>query len=97
MDNILELGTDFNSSWEFNDEGDLNLVTNDSNLVQAISNRLNTRNGELDLFYSEYGSFLCNFLGWKKNDTTLEFMRIELDKALSQDPRKLHKKLPYSL
>ena len=80
-------GTDINNSWEFNEHGDLSLVSNKDNVGQAISNRLQTQLNELDLFYAGYGSFLTQFLGWKKNDSTLEFMRLEIETRLAGDPR----------
>lgn len=87
MDEIInELGTDIHSSWNFKD-GDLNLITNDNNLVQATRNRLNTRINSLDYFYTEYGSVLHRFHGWRKNETTLKFMEIALTDCLEQDPR----------
>ena len=86
MDEIQELGTDINSNWEFKD-GDLKLVKNDKNIAQSITSRLNTYLGEMDGFYSAYGSCLMSFLGWRANDETLEFMRIEIINALAQDPR----------
>ena len=80
-------GTDISNSWEFNEHGDLSLVSNKDNVGQAISNRLQTQLNELDLFYAGYGSFLTQFLGWKKNDSTLEFMRLEIETRLAGDPR----------
>lgn len=87
MDEIInELGTDIHSSWNFKD-GDLTLITNDDNLVQATRNRLNTRLDSLEYFYTEYGSVLHRIHGWRKNETTLKFMEIALKDTLEQDPR----------
>lgn len=86
MEEIIELGTDLKSSWQFKD-GDLQLVENKDNLIQSILNRLNCEYDGLDLFYSEYGSVLSNFLGWKHDDETLEFIRLEIEDTLDQEPR----------
>lgn len=86
MAEIVELGTDLNSKWEFKD-GDLILVENKDNLVQSILNRLNSEYDGLDLFYYDYGSVLSSFLGWKHNDETLEFIRLEIEDTLEQEPR----------
>ena len=86
MENIVELGVDLNSNWDFKD-GDLVLVENKDNLVQSILNRLNSEYDSLDLFYYDYGSVLSNFLGWKHNDETLEFIRLEIEDTLGQEPR----------
>ena len=86
MEDILELGTDLNCNWQFKD-GDLVLVENKDNLIQSILNRLNCDYDSLDLFYYEYGSVLSNFLGWEKSDETLEFIRLEIESTLEQEPR----------
>ena len=86
MESIVELGADLNSNWEFKD-GDLQLVENKDNLVQAILNRLNSDYDCLDLFYYDYGSVLTGFLGWKKSDESLEFIRLEIEDTLEQEPR----------
>ena len=86
MITIAELGTDIDSSWSFKD-GDLNLVKNNKNLVQATRNRLNNVLDSLDDFYMSYGSILWRFMGWKSNDITLKFMNIAIQNCLNQDPR----------
>lgn len=84
MDN--NYGTDLNSSFTFVD-GDLNISTNETNMSQAICNRLNTIQDSLNYFYNDYGSVFQYFLGWKGNDKTLEFMRTEIRTTLLKDPR----------
>lgn len=86
MSEVVELGTDLNSNWQFKD-GDLQLVENNNNLVQSILNRLNCDYDSLDLFYYDYGSVLSSFLGWKHSDETLEFIRLEVESTLEQEPR----------
>lgn len=86
MDTVFEFGTDIKNTWKFTD-GDLNLVSNDKNIEQAVTNRLNTVTDSLGDFYYEYGSRIRQFLGWRKNETTLRFMKIELESCLRQDPR----------
>ena len=81
------IGVDIKSSWDFNDQGDLLLVRDEENMVQAVTNRLTCWLSGLDLYYLEYGSVLTSFLGWKREDETLKFMRIELYNTLKQDPR----------
>ena len=85
-DAIVEYGTDIDSSYSFKD-GDLQLVSYKDNLQQAIMNRLNTLQDSLDLFYVDYGSFLQSYLGWRKTDKTLEFIKVEIDLVVSKDPR----------
>lgn len=86
MDAINELGTDINSQWIFKD-GDIALVSNEDNLIQATNNRLNTNLGLMEDFYIEYGCLLSKYLGWLKTEPTLKFMKIELEDTLKQDPR----------
>lgn len=83
---ISDLGTDINSSWSFKD-GDLILINDKENLVQATRNRLNNVLDTLEDFYLEYGSILWRFMGWRSEDITLKFMAIEITNCLNQDPR----------
>ena len=85
-DVIVEYGTDISSKWDFSD-GDINIVSNKENIAQVIKNRLNTVTGSLDLFYEDYGSVLLSFLGWRRVDTTLEFIKVEVNSCISKDPR----------
>ena len=83
---VYELGTDINHQWTFHN-GDLQLIQDNDNLKQAIYNRITTQDGTYQHFYNNYGSILNTYLGFKKNTTTLEFMKIELERVLLQDPR----------
>lgn len=83
---VYDFGVEVHSDWNFID-GDLKLVSYDDNLCQAIRNRLNTSLDELDLFYDDYGSVLSGFLGWKANDETLSFIKLEVDNCLKNDFR----------
>ena len=83
---IVEIGTDFNSKWEFIN-GDLVLVNGNDNVIQSIANRLNTKLNSLNIYYENYGSYVHSFFGWKSNEETLNFMKIEIVNALEQDPR----------
>ena len=86
MVSINGLGTDISSNWNFKD-GDLVLVSDEDNIIQSIANRLKTLNGYLNLFYINYGSNLITFSGWKPNDETLSFIKLEVENVLDQDPR----------
>jgi len=82
-----EVGVDISHDWTFNSQGDLNIVSDADNIVQAISNRLNTYRDELDTYYLDYGSVITSYLGWLAEEDTLEFMKIELESVLSEDSR----------
>lgn len=84
--NLAELGVDINHKWEFRN-GDLVLVSNEENIVQSIMNRLNCEYDSLDDYYFEYGTLLSSFLGFDRSDETLEFIKIEIEATLEQDPR----------
>ena len=83
---LYELGIDINSSLSF-ENGDFKLAKYDENLVQAISNRLNTNLNELDIFYEDYGSIISSFFGWKRNSETLEFVKSEIEAVLNEEER----------
>ena len=84
MEDIVELGTDISSTWEFI-KGDLVLVNHTDNMRQAIKNRLSCPLDYLD--YDNYGSDIHSFLGGRKNNTVLDFLKIEIETRLIQDPR----------
>ena len=84
---IYDLGTDINTNWTFNDKGDLNLVTDNDNIIQSITNRLNSRLGSMDAYYYNYGSELSLMLGQKINERLLDFIKIETETTIKQDPR----------
>ena len=87
MVDVVEFGVDIDSSWSFNDAGDLNLISNDDNVYQAIVNRLTCPLDYFELFYEDYGSILHQYTGDLNDDDTLEFIRIEVENRLMQDFR----------
>lgn len=84
---MVDIGTDIKSDWEFTDDGDLLIITGEDNLKQSVLNRFSIYDGTFRWFYAEYGSVLSNYFGFRKDNTTLEFMKIELERVLLQDPR----------
>lgn len=87
MVSINELGVDINSEWTLNEKGDLELIPDEYNIIQSITNRLNIYFDTLNLFYETYGSTLRDFMGWVNNEETLEFINLEIEETLKQDPR----------
>ena len=83
---LYNMGVDIDSSFTFTD-GDLKLCRYKDNLVQAIVNRLNTSFDSMDLFYEDYGSIFTQFLGWKANETTLSFIKVEIENVLGEEDR----------
>lgn len=83
---LKNLGTDFDSNYVFVN-GDIQLIADEENLIQSITNRLNTKFGSMSAFYTNYGSYLRTYIGDKKNDTLLKFLSVEISTVLRQDPR----------
>ena len=81
----MNIGTDINKEWVFED-GDLSLIDGEKNLIQSISNRLNTVYDE-SLYYSNYGGYLQQFIGWKKTEKTRQFIQNETCNILNQETR----------
>ena len=79
-------GTDINSDFSFTD-GDINLATGTDNLAQSACNRLNSTLETYEIFYSHYGGDLLKWLGESNNSNILEYIRIEIESILSQDPK----------
>lgn len=80
------LGTDIKDTWSFVD-GDLEVVTDIENLEQACTNRLNTDENFYDWCYEKYGGGLLKVIGMVNNNHALEYLRIEIESILMQDPR----------
>ena len=79
-------GVDIDSTWSFAD-GDLQLVRGESNLAQAIVNRLSTDWDFYLEFYNTYGGRLYEHFGDFNIPTIHEYIQIEVDSILRQDPR----------
>lgn len=86
MKNIYELGVDINSNWEFHD-GDLKLISYEQNMGQAVINRLKCYLGAMNIFYNNYGSQITHYLGGINNKRTGEYIRIEIETRVLNDPR----------
>lgn len=84
---MSELGTDIGSDWTLNSTGDLVLVSDDDNLVQAIRNRLNAWREGFEVFYDNYGGTLEANFGLRKVESSLEFIKLEVENILNQEPR----------
>ena len=83
---IKMLGVDIKDTWSFVD-GDLEIVTETLNLGQSIINRLNTDKDFYNWCYTNYGGDLFRIFGMKNNPNSLEYLRIEIESILQQDPR----------
>lgn len=79
-------GTDLQGDWSLNSNGDLNLVTGEANLGQAIKNRLSADPDTYELFYEKYGGVLFDHMGDLNQANIHEYIRIEIEDILSQDP-----------
>ena len=79
-------GNDIKSDWNFTN-GDINLVSGKSNLGQAICNRLNANLNTYDIFYARYGGNLLDYLGESNSPNIHEYIKIEIESILGQDPR----------
>ena len=79
-------GTDIKSDFTFTN-GDINIVSGTQNLGQAICNRLNSDLTTYQEFYARYGGNLLDWLSEYNNANIHEYIRIEIESILSQDPR----------
>lgn len=79
-----ELGADL----AVTSEGDLDTVSDEDNLAQAIIARLTTGEGELhDVGHADYGSRLQELIGEVNNETTRERIKAVVLDCLTQEPR----------
>lgn len=79
-------GTDINKDWNF-ENGDLEIIKGSSNLGQAIVNRLRADTDTYDMFYNLYGGVLFEHMGDLNHPTIHEYIRIEIESILKQEPR----------
>lgn len=79
-------GTDINMDFSFKD-GDINLVNGTKNLAQAVCNRLNSNLQTYEIFYARYGGNLLEWLGEQNNTNIQEYLKIEIESILGQEPR----------
>lgn len=79
-------GCDFKSNWNFIN-GDLEVVSDSANIGQSIVNRLSTELDFYDWCYVKYGGDLYKIFGMKNNTKSMEYLRIEIEYILNQDPR----------
>lgn len=79
-------GADIDSSWSFVD-GDIQLTKGKENLGQAISNRLMADDDQYSDFYIRYGGRLFEHFGELNHPTIHEYIRIDVEDILSQEPR----------
>lgn len=78
----------FGSDLAVSPSGDLDTVSEELNLGQAIINRIRTKQGELgELGHSLYGSRLFELVGEPNNERTRELARLYTREAVSRDPR----------
>ena len=87
MSDLKHLGTDIDSSWSFNDNGDINRVREIDNLGQAILNRLKADLNTYNMFYVNYGCNLQEHFGEFNHKTIHEYIRIEIEESCKKDPR----------
>lgn len=83
---LYQMGKDVNRNWSFKN-GDVELCNYENNIHQAIQNRLSCPLGALQLFYTDYGSTVEEYLGEPNNETIREYIRLEVEKRLKYDPR----------
>lgn len=83
---MINLGTDIQRTWEIVD-GDIQLVSDKNNLGQAILNRLLADTDFYNNFYLKYGSNLSEYYGEENNPTIQEYIRVEVETTIVQDPR----------
>ncbi len=79
-----EMGVDLTIS----PNGDLQTISEELNVGQAVISRMRTRKGELlDLGHSQFGSRLYELVGEPNNEATRELVRNIAKETLSADPR----------
>lgn len=81
---MADFGTDL--SWNKSDNS-LGTVTGEENLLQSITNRLNTTYEEFGWVYNDYGCNYRDYLGLQSNETNLEFIKNSIKQSLEEESR----------
>ena len=83
---VVNIGTDIDRTWSFNN-GEIITISDYGNLSQAIMNRLNSDLDFYSTFYPKYGGNLWEHMGDLNHSTIHEYIRIEVEDIVKQDPR----------
>lgn len=85
---IMLRNTNLGSDLQISSTGDIQLVTGEMNLAQAILHRIKTIEGELfDIGHSLYGSRIFDFIGEINTVTTRQRLKNHVKSVLLQEPR----------
>jgi|GEM_PF-2839536 len=88
MPNDVDFGTDIDSEWTANAQGDFKLISGKDNALQAIKTRLLTKYDELIVFgYSKYGNQSINVIGTTDLETAEQLIQLYTTECLLQEPR----------
>ena len=80
-------GTDYSSAGFVTSDGDIGLVSELDNAVQAIRNRLLTRLGTYPTIDDEYGSELYLVLGEKITPALVNELQVYIENCMLEEPR----------
>lgn len=80
-------GTDYASTGFVTSDGDIGLVVELDNAVQAIRNRLLTRLGTYPSIDDEYGSEIHEVLGEKITPETISELEVHIQDCILSEPR----------
>jgi hypothetical protein len=84
----VDFGTDIDSSWTANAQGDFQTVSGTDNALQAIRNRLLTKLDELiDFGYVSYGNRAIEIIGTTDLKTAEQLIKLYTTECLMQEPR----------
>ena len=80
-------GCDYSSTGFVTSDGDIGLVSELDNAVQAIRNRLLTRLGTYPTIDDEYGSEIHEVLGEKLTSETISELEVHIEDCMLNEPR----------
>jgi phage baseplate assembly protein W len=79
---------DYGADLSVSTRGDLDTVSDEDNLAQAIISRLSTEKGELyDIGHPDYGSRLYEVIGEVNNEMTRRLIKAIVQECLNQENR----------
>ena len=84
---MIDFGTDIDSTGKLDSKGQVALVSQQDNVIQAVRNRLLT---ELDVYIewcNDYGTTLRDMLSQDLDDSNIEWIKTEIEINVLKEPR----------
>jgi len=84
---MVDFGTDINSDGRLSSNGQISLISDRDNLIQAIKNRIRTYKGTYSFIDSNYGTLIKEMVGYDNTDVNRQILCLDVETNVLQDKR----------